>query len=273
MEGMDELPQTPRKPKPANANAGPSFSARKRKPDFGASMESRFVGYMVLGFGVLAVVSVLLIAANRFGGKSETQTVQSATPQPVAEDAEKKILPPAAVYQQNPALQNRVADDLLGSLPKPFSAEGKQYKKPPKSELYFDRQPNLKSESIEGAWQATISNNTAVLQISKGTYQIVMADPQQYSNRLYSSGVYKMVEDMIVLTPRMDWPAPNPPKNTDVKYSNITTAEFPVMAAVKGGNMLWQNPPSTETRLYVPRALALLPDVNQGYIVWKPIKR
>ncbi len=270
---MDETPPLlPKKPTPANANKGASFSARKIKPDYGSSKESRFVGYMVLGFGIVAVMSVLLIAANRFGGNNEQTGGQPvATPVAVMSPTPQTLVPPATPAA--PDLQNRVAKDLLGNLSSPFSQERGQYKELPKDELYFKRQPDLDSAAIEGAWQAMISNSTAVLQLSKGTYQIVMADPAQYSYRQYSSGTYTVMEDLITLTPRNDWAPPSPPKGTDIVYASITSAPFPVMAGFKSGKMLWQNPPSSETRIYVPRMLPLLQDSAQGYIVWQPVKK
>ena len=268
---MDETPPLlPKKPTPANANKGASLSARKIKPDYGVSKESRFVGYMVLGFGIVAVMSVLLIAANRFGGGGEGRAVGQPVASVVSPTPQTPVL---AVVPNTPDLQNRVAKDLLGNLSSPFSQERGQYKEPPKDELYFKRQPDLDPAAIEGAWQAMISNSTAVLQLSKGTYQIVMADPAQYSYRQYSSGTYTVMEDLITLTPRNDWAPPSPPKGTDVVYAPITSAPFPVMAGFKSGKMLWQNPPSSETRIYVPRMLPLLQDSAQGYIVWQPVKK
>lgn len=279
---MDNQKPTPRSkpPAPDRPTTKAGAYARKIKPDYNpSSKESRFVGYMVLGFGILAVMSVLLIAANRFGHQG-TPAVQDAIVPPNA-----AIVPPqqpalatgaAPSSPLSPELQGRVARDLLGALPSaPSSSSGAstRYKQPPKDELYFKREPDLNQKDIVGAWQSSVGNSTVVLQLGQGIYQIVMADPSQYSYRQYSSGTYEVLEDLVTLTPRTDWAPPSPPQGTDVVYNAITTAPFPVMVAMKGGAMLWQNPPSTETRIYVPRALPLLQDSGQGYIVWKPIKK
>ena len=256
--GMDNQPPPP-KPRPANANKSGGVYAQKKV----VSRESRFVGYMVLGLGVVAVIAVLMIAASKFGGKQDAQPL-SQTPMSAQNNV---VTPNQPVDDKN--LQARVAQDLLSGM-KPVTAT--PVKPVAKKELYFRREPDLNAPDIEGAWQTMISKSTAVLQMNGGTYQIVIADPKEYSRRLYSAGTYKVLEDIILLTPRLDWPAPQAPKGTDVNYAPITSAEFPVVAAIKSGKMLWQNPPSSETRIYVPRAMPLLLDVTQGYIVWQKVK-
>ena len=243
--GMDNQPPPP-KPRPANANKSSGVYAQKKV----VSRESRFVGYMVLGLGVVAVIAVLMIAASKFGGKQDAQPL-SQTPMSAQNNV---VAPNQLVDDKN--LQARVAQDLLSGM-KPVTAT--PVKPVAKKELYFRREPDLNAPDIEGAWQTMISKSTAVLQMNGGTYQIVIADPKEYSRRLYSAGTYKVLEDIILLTPRLDWPAPQAPKGTDVNYAPITSAEFPVVAAIKSGKMLWQNPPSSETRIYVPRAMPCMP--------------
>lgn len=261
---MDETkPQNPR-PRPANTNKGADVSVR-RKPTspLKPSKESQFVGYLVLGFGILAVIAVLIVAAKKFGNTPQPQQATQTQPsQPVP------TLPP----ENTKETQKRIAQDLLTTMNTAPEKPKAQPKIAPKKDLYFSRQPGLKPESITGAWQALIGQSTAVLQMNGGTYQIVLADPKEYSRRLYSSGTYTILDDMILLNPRMDWSAPTPPVGTDVFYQSITTAPFPVMVGMKGGRMLWQNPPSTETRVYVPRAMPLMQDRSQGFITWQRVK-
>ena len=252
--------------RPSSGMRRPSQKQRLQKP----SKESEFIGYMVLGFGVLAVIAVAMIATNRFKGESKTTNVTTSQTEIMAKVEPKQE--PEKIIQNNPDLQNRVAQDLLGNVQNNFAIGEQTYKEPDKRELYFNRQPKINIANIEGSWQAIVGKSTAVLQIGKGVYQIVMADPTQYSYRTYSSGTYKTIEDIVVFTPRADWPAPVPPANTDVQYRSITRAEFPVIVAIQGGKMLMQNPPSTEKRVYVPRALSLLSDPAQGYIAWQKVK-
>ncbi len=258
-------PNKPPSQSPRQRPAGRGLPQKSRV--IGVSNESEFIGYLVLGFGILAVIAVLLIAVNRFGGsegKPQLQQAQSESVNP------QTVQPPVTTNTKE--THNRIAQDLLGGIQSPPEKPKAQTRPAAKKDLYFTRQPNLKPESIAGAWQAMIGSSTAVLQINAGTYQIVLADPKEYSRRLYSSGTYKILDDMVVLSPRMDWSAPTPPVGTDVFYQSITTAPFPVMVGMKGGRMLWQNPPSTETRVYVPRSMPLMQNHTQGFITWQRVK-
>ncbi len=246
--------------------------ALKRKSNQKISKESQFIGYIVLGFGALAVISVMLVAANRFGGKNtNSPMVQNVTTtEQVVQTPPTPVSKPVPI--NNPELQNRVAQDLIKNLPQNFSSAPVQTKKPNKQELYFNRQPDLKISDIEGSWQSMVGDSTIVLTLTRGSYQMIVANPNEYSERKYSSGNFTMIEDILVFSPRHDWPKPTPPRGTDVKYTPITMAKFPVIAAMRGGKMLWQNPPSTENRVYVPRALAILTDPKQGFLVWQRTK-
>lgn len=260
--------------KPSSQN--PRQSSRGRRPTqkpplLGLSKESEFIGYIVLGFGVLAVIAVLLVAVNRFGGASKNVVTQNNVTGVAQTDPLPSSVKPVTP-QNNQDLQNRVAQDLLGNMKENFSTEPIEIQKKDKNQLLFDRQPNIKPSDIEGSWQANVGKKTAVLQMVNGTYQIIIADPMEYSYRKYSSGNYTMIEDIILFQPRTDWPKPKPPPGTDVQYSQITMAKFPAIAAIQKGKMLWQNPPASEKRVYVPRGLAVAKDTANGLIVWQRAK-
>ncbi len=227
--------QTPR-PRPQQQQA------RRRPVPQPRSTESRFVGYLVLGFGLIAVIAVLMLAF--MGGKQSTPQVDAA--QPSAAEQAKDIAT---------TMQGRFE-------PPPYVAPK------PKVDLHFKRQPNFKAAQMEGNWQGTIGIYTAVLQINKGVYQVILASGQPGMPRFYSSGEYKVLEDMISFRPRNDWPTPAT-KNQNITYQRITRGSFAMIAAFQDGKMLWQNVPPDESRVLAPVTTPLFMSEPVDYVVWQ----
>lgn len=215
------------------------------------SGESRFIGYIVLGFGVLAVIAVGVLA---FSGR-EDLSVPAGTQAPVpAANALKK------------AASNTARDmeaDLRDKAPT-ISVE-----KIERKDLYFKRQPNIAAASVEGSWQSRIGKKTVVLKMSGGTFQIVISPDGQQNLRIYSSGTYKKTEDILVFTPDKKWTPPAVPQGQPLYYQPLTQAVFPVIAALESGKMLWQNPPPQEKRVYAPASMVLIGPQDQPYVVWQ----
>lgn len=204
------------------------------------SAESRFIGYLVLGFGVLAVIAVLILA---FGGSDDD-----------AQRGKSAKTPPAS------------AKDLMADLsqpPKTMSAPAAR------TDLFFEREKDFDSGDMEGDWQASIGRYTAVLQIRKNVYQLILAGDDPVAPRMFSSGTFKVVEDIIMLTPRLDWPPPAQAKGRFVAYDRLTRAPFPVIARFDGGKMLWQNVPQEETRVIAPYTSPVFLSENIKVAVWK----
>ncbi len=228
--------EVPRPERPASTGK-PSGQRLRRAP---ISHESRFIGYLVLGFGVLAVLTVVVLAmSGRSGLKTETPNS-------------------AAVKEISGGLSAVLMPDPV----KPAT---------PKKELYFKRQPDIAAASMEGDWQSMIGKYTAVLQLKGGVYQIILANADPAAARLYSQGTYKVQEDVLLLTPRLDWPKPATTQKTSVEYQPITRAPFPIIAAIQSGKMLWQNPPQSERRVLVPYKSPLLLNGEADYIVWQKL--
>lgn len=254
-----------------NPQSNASARGRIRKPHIrhARSVGSpEWVGFGILAIGVLAVIGVGVLVYQ----KLKPSTALQAPVPAAAVSAPDVALPPQLMVREDSALQNRVAKDLMTGLAAPFSPDKNQYKKPKTDGLYFARGGAITESDVAGRWQTIASNSTAVLELASGTYQIVMADPNNYSERKYSRGTYRFLDDMIVFEPHNEWPKPNPPKGTDVEYHTITASQFPAVVGFQRGYMLWQNAPQTERRVYIPRVLPILEDPAQGYLVWERMK-
>ncbi len=248
----EEKPPPPRTSRPANVNRPPEIRVRAPKRlKMPVSAESRFIGYLVLGFGLLAVVAVAILAVN---------SRESATSPPVSETAA-----PGAVAVKKPAAQ--VAKDMEAELrDRPPTVP---FKKIERKDLYFKRQPGISAAAVEGTWQSQIGKKTAVLKMSGGSYQISISTMEQPNMRIYSSGTYKKTDDIFIFTPQSQWNPPSVPKDQTLYYTPLTRAEFPVIAAIESGKMLWQNPPPQEKRVDAPSLLVLLDPQDQPYVVWQ----
>lgn len=199
------------------------------------SPESRFIGYLVLGLGVLAVISVLILA---FSGGPD-------------------------ISEDNPDPQ--VAQRLQTDMPKRSSGQAAA----PKPQLVMPRQKGVDMDDLEGSWMANIGPYVAVMQIGKGAYQIILARAEPEFPRIYSSGTISMIDDIAVMKPRSDWKAPATPAGSGISYERLTRGTYPMIAGFKDGAMIWQNVPQGETRTYVPPRSPLLLDRSRDYIVWK----
>lgn len=207
---------------------------RKRAEPKTRWRESHYLGYGVLGFGVFAILAVLVLA---FAARDESTVSESA-------------------------------QGLVASLVAPQSVPVP----PPKKDYYFRRQPDIDPVAISGVWQSAVGRYTAVLQMDKGVYQIIYASNDPNAPRIYSNGVYRTLEDLIVLTPQLDWPAPTAPA-ANITYEPMTRAPFPVVVAFQGGRMMWQNPPYSEKRVLTSRSSPLFLGENVDYVTWEKVQR
>jgi hypothetical protein len=207
---------------------------RHRPAPHPPSQESRFIGYVVLGFGALAVIAVLMLA---FGGSNDVELT---------------------------AEQTALGEELT-RIEAPSEAEAQK----PQQKLYLKRQKKIDADDMQGGWQAVIGDYLTVLQIQKGAFQIIMALPDPNRPRKYYSGTYRILDDLIVLKPEFKWGAPKRPPGSDITYTRLTASSFPMIVGFDKGNMVWQNAPRSETRVYVPPRSPLLSGTNMDYIIWK----
>lgn len=239
----DQTPPPPPEQPPRPRTRPPQSQARRRPPPSPRSSESKFIGYLVLGFGLIAVIAVLLLA---FMGKNSGSGLDVAAPtgeqtQDITTTMTRRFTPPAA-----PA-----------PAPKPEKV------------LHFKRQPNFKAAQMEGNWKGAIGMYTAVLQINDGVYQVILAATDRPAMpRFYSSGQYAVLEDILSFTPRVDWPPPTT-NNQSISYQSITRAPFYMISAFYEGKMVWQNVPPDERRVLGFANPPLFMSESVDYVVWQ----
>lgn len=221
-------PPAPPRPRP-KANTGPQ------------SRESKFIGYIVLAFGVLAVVAVLMLA---FMGRAPNMDV----PAPDVKKAEAISAKSTALIQAPKVIP-----------------EKKEYTLP------FERQPGFDKASMDGNWQTMIGMFTSVLQMNQGVYQVILAGDDPYMPRYYSSGTYTVEEDIIKFEPNRKWPKPVT-KSGGGNYQTITRAPFNMMTAMYEGKMLWANIPPSEIRARRMAKPPLFMSEDVEYVVWTRIE-
>lgn len=139
------------------------------------------------------------------------------------------------------------------------------------SDLFFKRDKNFKAGRMEGDWQASIGRYTAVLQIRNDVFQLILASADPMAPRFYSSGTYKVLEDIVMLNPQQSWPPPAIPKGKVIAYDKLTRAPFPVIARFDGDTMLWQNVPQDEKRVVAPYTSPLFMSENVKVATWKKL--
>ncbi len=205
------------------------------------SREAKFIGYIVLGFGLVAVVAVLLLA---YAGRSPDTDVVV----PDAKRAEAIGGKSTALIQAPKVIPQKTA-----------------YKLP------FKRQPDFDKSSMDGNWQTMIGMFTSVLQMNQGVYQVILAGDDPYMPRYYSSGTYTVEEDIIKFEPQRSWPKPMT-KSGGGNYQIITTAPFNMMTSMYDGKMLWANIPPDEIRAIRIAEPPIFLSENIEYVVWTRIE-
>lgn len=231
-------------PPPLNNDRQPQGSQtaapRRRRPQQSPppSRESRFIGYLILGFGAVALLSVIIIALS-----NPTLDTDEALPD----------------EQTTARLQETIQQTGV-------SVPSVQAPAPSAPQLVLPRAKSVKESQIAGGWQAQIGDYVAVLQMKDGAFQVILAHPNPARARLHSSGSYRLIDDIVALEPRLDWKAP---VSQGVSYERLTTGSYPMIAGFKDGAMVWQNVPREDRRIYVPPRSPLLLDPQKNYIVWR----
>ena len=214
-----------------------AFVKSRRKADW--------IGYGVLGAGVLAFAAVSLMALGMLGGGSGDDgrgAVESGYAAPDASELARDFGDPAE------------------------TATAAQAEAPPPEPVR--RQENLKPRAVTGDWQAQVPGGVAVLKMDGQVFQLIVAYNAPGRDRRYISGVYEMSGDIVYLAPRNDWRPPRSARGGDVEYDTITTSPFPVMVSVERGRMIWRVPPE-DIEYFVPSRIPLLAELPQETLVWR----
>jgi hypothetical protein len=242
-----------------NSSPPPSdLSARhrvKRKPGqpprrAPMSAQSKWVGIVVLGFGIVAVAATIMLALHVRSGSS-------AATGPSAEET--------AAQEQ---------EDMAQSLQSMKSAPAEQ--KQPEIRVSAERQKKIKEKDIAGLWQTQIDGGKAVLQIENGIYRIIVSFENKNLERRFSNGTYKMIGDILVLSPRSDWGPPEDQNNQAAadNYRTLTGSDFPVLVSKQGGKTVWMSANGAEDippDVYVPNVNPFLTLIQSGVAVWETL--
>lgn len=220
-------------------------------------MASNRVGLIVLGLGVAAVIGTIFLALHVRG-----QQGGAADKQPTAE----------AMAEQE---KQDMAQSLQSMKSAPAAETPKDFELDPG--VSTDRQKKIKEKEIVGLWQARVDGGKAVLQIENGIYRVIVSFENKNLERRYSNGVYKMVGDLLILTPRTDWGPPQDksrPEDTS-NYRTLTVSDFPVLVSRQKNKLVWMNAKNAEgvpADVYIPNINPFLSMTRSGVAVWEPLE-
>ena len=206
---------------------------RKTKPARKQSSESRWIGFLVLGFGILAVVAVGLLALQNSKGVEDTinqQAAQSAEEQNDLAEALDGIRDGVRTQQEN-AIEDADLD------------------------------------TIKGVWETQLVSGKAVIELKKSKYRMIVAGDGESSRRYYSNGTYEIMEDgVLVLTPNL---TSRPPQDS-YRYSHVHRGPIPVKIGQQEGYMIW-TPPGIQSKVFVPSIHPFLRLASEQIAVWKKL--
>lgn len=182
-----------------------------------AQQQSQLIGYAVLGFGILALLVVGVMAWSRFAPQHGTESVG--------------------------------ADEI--------HKEG--------------RAPRLTAENIEGDWQASFLDYTALFQAHAGTFQVLALRAFPTAPRYYARGTYTLNGAFMTMTPdnSLGSPADEDPQN---RYLHLGHRPFTVEVRFKDGGQLWFVGPTDPVYPRKNPAHPLIQFSDKDYILWTPKK-
>ena len=132
----------------------------------------------------------------------------------------------------------------------------------------YKRQKSISENQIVGAWDTRINGARVLLQLQKGTYRIIVIYDNPAAARWYSNGTYEMRDDLLILTPNLDW---GPPKNSRFGYRVLTRGTMPVAVSKHKGRLIWQVP-GPDADIYVPNYHPILSETKDKIAVWRVLK-
>lgn len=141
-------------------------------------------------------------------------------------------------------------------------------KEPPKPKRVFARQKSISESDIEGSWNARLEEARALLQMRGRTYKLIVVNDNPVEARFYSNGTYILKNDLLVLTPNLEW---GPPKSRRYRYNVLMRSNLPVIVSKHKGKLVWQLP-GPEADIYVPNFHQILSRTEDDIAVWDVLK-
>lgn len=191
------------------------------------------LGFVIFGLGVLAFVIVCFFAFNMFNSGNNTKNTGDVSKEEVEE----------------------------------FRTAQADKKSESKSQQSFKRQKKIKEQEIVGAWDASLGNARALLQLKEGTFRLIVIDRSGFNMRHYINGNYSLEGDILMLDPDVR----SLPPSDKYNYQLLTRASLPAMVSKHKGKMVWQIP-DDDADIYVPNNHAILDRVPNKIVVWSVLK-
>ena len=133
------------------------------------------------------------------------------------------------------------------------------------------RAPRLTAENIEGDWQASFLDYTALFQAHNGTFQVVAVRGFPTAPRYYARGTYTLNGAFMTMTPdnQHGSPADEDPQN---RYLHLGHRPFTVEIRFKDDGQLWFIGPADPVYPRKNPAHPLIQFSDKDYILWTPKK-
>jgi hypothetical protein len=200
------------------------------------SRESQWIGIVVLAFGLIAMITVGILAFSRFsGGDNNVEQALQRQQQEQAQQSARQATPQSSVpSSQAPAAKPASrSGDLLSSMNKMGDSDDK--------ELAIDKE-TIAYGDIKGAWEIGLPEHVGVVDFKgDGTYRILLEDTKNTSKRLYSNGTYELQENgVLILTPNSSM---RPPVD-GYSYRAVYQGPYALQLSLQKGYMIWTAPPA-----------------------------
>ena len=133
------------------------------------------------------------------------------------------------------------------------------------------RAPRLTPDQIEGDWEASFLDYTALFQAHNGTFQIIAVRSFPTAPRYYARGTYTLDGPFMTLNPddKHGSPREEDPKN---RYLHLGRRAFTVELRFKDDGQLWFSGPADPEFPRRNPAHPLLQFSDKDYIFWTPKK-
>ncbi len=229
--------------KPKRPPAQKSKSQRRVKRPVSLTNRNNLIGLGILALGLVALIWVGFVAYNKFTGASSEASESS---EEVASQSDLDAFREAA------------------TAPNRATGEGQEV-----SKESYKRQNSISLSEMSGTWQAALRRGTALMEIRKNTYRLILIPSKTSTRRYYSNGEIEIRDDIVIMKPNIKSP---PPASETYRYDNLSRSNIVVMAGKYKGKLVWQNPPNNIRGLYVPTKNIVLMRTKNNVAVWELMK-